>query len=138
MGVSSITEPDQYGVPMHGSAVVASALAGQLGSDPRVIGKARYDMRRLSVITDNDIPLLIYAEIRSKKSSAWGTFLDMFLNLKTSVGGRGRRDIIKMEQVSHGVPTDVASELEAIKPGFVARHTTKRDWKEKAEREGKV
>jgi len=118
--------------------VVASALAGQLGSSPEFLSNEEHDMRILSVLKEEELPLFVYAKIRTPKSRSWGVLYDELLHLKRSVGGRGLRDIIKMEQVSHGVAADVASELEAVKPGWVARNTLQRDWKEKAISEGKV
>lgn len=122
----------------HGSSVVASALAGQLGSSPKFLTKREHDMRILSVIKDEEIPMFVYARIRGKKSPAWNIFYDEVLHLKRSVGGRGLRDIIRMEMVSHGGATELQSEIDAVRPGWLGRNITNRNWQEKAELEGKV
>ena len=121
-----------------GGAVVASALAGQLGSEPRFLAQAKHDMRILSVIEKEDLPFYVFAKIRSKKSPAWGVLYDEVLHLNRSIGGRGVRDIIRMEMVSHGGATDVSSEINAARPGWMGRNLTDRNWQEDAEREGKV
>ena len=121
-----------------GGAVVASALAGQLGSEPRYLAQGKHDMRILSVIEKNDLPMYLYAAIRGRKSRAWRTFYDELLHLNRSIGGRGVRDIIRMEQVSHGGATDISSEINAAKPGWLGRNLTDRNWQEDAEKEGKI
>lgn len=117
-----------------GPEVVATTLAPQLGSDTGYLAKGNFDMRKLSVIEQKDIPLLIYASIRGKKSRAWKDIYEMYLNLQVSVGGRGRRDIIRMEGVSKGGLPDYPSETE--KPGWLQRNFTDRDWKKRANEEG--
>lgn len=119
------------GVDM-GPAIVASALAPQLGSDRNDVVRGRTDMRRLSVIKESDKPFFIYAKLRSRKSKVWATIRDELLNINVSVGGRGRRDIIRMEGVSKGGMVSVESEIE--RPGWIGRHITDRDW-ERRQRE---
>lgn len=116
-----------------GGAVVASKLAEQLGTDPADLIRARFDMRRLTVIKDSDISLLLYARIKSRKSRVWMTIYDELLNLRVSIDGRGRRDIIRMEQVSHGGQANVEAEI--TKPGVFARNVYNRAWEEKQRRE---
>jgi len=112
-----------------GPEVVASTLAPQLGSDFNHLGKGQFDMRKLSVIGEKDIPFLIYAKIRGKKTTVWNDIYDMYLNLQVSVGGRGRRDIIRMEGVSKGGLPEIQPELE--RPGWVQRNFTDREWKKR-------
>lgn len=114
-----------------GPEVVATTLAPQLGSDPLHLGKGKFDMRKLSVINEKDIPLLIYCAIRGKKSKVWQDIFEHFLNLQISVGGRGRRDIIRMEGVSKGGLPDYPPDYE--KPGWFARNFTQRSWREQAQ-----
>jgi len=116
-----------------GASVVASALAPQLGTDTADLFKARFDMRRLTVIRNSDIGLLLYAKIKSRKSRVWGDIRDEILNLKVSVDGRGRRDIIRMEAVSRGGAATVESEI--TKPGLLARNIYDRGWEEKQRKE---
>ena len=117
-----------------GPEVVATTLAPQLGSNAQHLGRGDFDMRKLSVIEQKDIPLLIYAKIRGKKSTAWASIYEEFLNLQVSVGGRGRRDIIRMEGVSKGgLPDSDLTPQE--KPGFLERNIFNRDWKKKQQNE---
>lgn len=111
-----------------GAGVVASSLAPQLGSDRNDLARGRTDMRRLTVIQKADIPFLIYAMIRGKKSRVWKDVYDENLNLNVSIGGRGRRDIIHMEQASKGGMVNLGGEIE--KPGLFTR-IFDRDWKQK-------
>ena len=123
--------PPSYDSPVdRGPEVVATTLAPQLGSDAVHLSKGIFDMRKLSVIEEKDIPFLVYAKIRGKKSSTWDTIYDMYLNLQVSVGGRGMRNIIRMEGVSKGGLPDMQSEFE--KPGWAQRNFTNRDWKKKS------
>lgn len=118
-------------------SIVASALASQLGTDGIDLQRGmRADMRRLSNIEANEIPFYLYAKIRSRKSNVWGVLYDELLNLRVSVGGRGRRDIIRMEQVSHGGGVDVNAELEATRPGWWERNISRRNWREETLRDG--
>lgn len=121
-----------------GGAVVASALAGQLGSSPEFLQDQTHDMRILSVIEKSEIPFYIFATLKAKKSKAWATVLESALHLNRSVGGRGLRDIIRMESVSHGGASDVSSEIAAARPGWVGRNVSDRNWQEDAERDGKI
>jgi len=131
-----MSEEDFYpggGMMDTGASVVASKLAEQLGTDPADLGKARFDMRRLTIIRNVDIGLLLYAKIKSRKSRVWRTIYDEILNLKVSVDGRGRRDIIRMEAVSRGGAAAVESEI--TRPGLLARNIYDRGWEEKQRRE---
>ncbi len=124
---------EEEGMMETGASVVASALAPQLGTDAIDLGKGRFDMRRLSVIRNTDIGLLLYAKIKSRKSRVWKTIYDELLNLRVSVDGRGRRDIIRMEAVSRGGAATVESEI--TRPGMLARNIYDRDWESKQRRE---
>lgn len=115
-----------------GGAIIASKLAEQLGTDPADLASGRFDMRRLTVIEKEQLGLVMYATIRKRKSRAWGTILDVLENWGVSIGGRGRRDIIRMEGVSRGGVARVESEI--IRPGWAGRNLYERDW-EKQERE---
>lgn len=112
-----------------GAAIVATTLAPQLGSDQKDIDAGRTDMRRLTVIDKEELPFLLYSKIRSRKSRVWKTIHDDLMSLYVSVGGRGRRDIIRMEQVSKGASVDVESEI--VRPGMLARNVYDRDWERK-------
>lgn len=117
---------EEYG---SGSGLRDSPLAYQLGSDSTILGLGTVDMRRLSIISREDIGPLLYAKIKSRKSTVWKTIYDEYLNLLVSVNGRGRRDIIRMEAVSRGGAADVESEI--IRPGMIARNVYDRNWEDR-------
>ena len=118
-----------------GPEIVASSLAPQLGSDSTVLSQGKVDMRRFSVIDEKDMPFLIYASIRGIKSPVWKNLYDEFLNLKISVGGRGRRDIIRMEGVSKAGLPDDSGMGGGSQPGFFERNITDRGWKKRVKEE---
>jgi len=111
--------------------VVGEALAPQLGTDSLDLDLGRFDMRRLTVIEKEQIGFLLYARIRAKKSKTWRLIYNELLNLYPSVGGRGRRDIIRMAAVSKGIPASVEGEIERHRPNILARNIYRRDWEEK-------
>jgi hypothetical protein len=75
---------------------------------------------------------VIYATIRSKKMPVWDEILEAFANWSVSVGGRGRRDIIRMEAVSKGHAASVESEIR--EPNLLQK-IYNRNWKEDQLRE---
>lgn len=121
---------DEYG---QGSGLTGSPLAPQLGTDTVDLAKGRFDMERLSIIPPDKVRFLLYAKLMAEDSDVWKTMYDTYLNLMVSVYGRGRRDIIRMESVSKGGPAEVESEI--IRPGWIARNTYDKGWKEKQELE---
>lgn len=123
--------------PVHPGSVVASALAGQLGSDRNYTATGRVDMRRFTVIEEKHLPSLLGLKMLSKLMPVYEDYYTELLNLRVSVGGRGRRDIIRMEQVSHGGGVDVNAELEAVKPGWLGRLRNP-NWKQEALKDGTV
>ena len=126
--------PVSYESPVdRGPEVVATSLAPQLGSDMIHLSKGKFDMRKLSFIQETDIPFLIYSKIRGKKVAVWDTIYNMYLNLQVSVGGKGMRNIIRMEGVSKGGLPDIQPEYD--KPGWVQRNFSNRDWKKKSQEE---
>jgi len=135
MAEDSTRKIDQYMVD-RGPEIVASSLSPQLGSSDKYTRRGEWDMRILSVIEEKDLPFFLYAKIRSRRSRTWATIYEEVLNLKISIGGRGRRDIIRMEGVSKGGMPSVESEIP--KPNFFARNIWNRNWKQKAEAEGLI
>jgi len=112
--------------------LVGQTLAPQLGTDALDLGQGLTDMRRLTVIPRELLMPILYAEIRAQKSTTWVMVLDVIKNYSVSIGGRGRRDIIRMEQVSRGGGgVNVEAEIEAARPtNWVTRNITDRNWKE--------
>ena len=124
--------PVSYEAPVdRGPEVVATSLAPQLGSDTIHLSKGIFDMRKLSFIEERDIPFLIYCKIRGKKAAVWKDIYNLYLNLQVSVGGKGMRNIIRMEGVSKGGLPDMQPEYDD-KPGFFQRNFSQRDWRKKA------
>jgi len=119
--------PPQY-IEDRGPEIVASTLAPQLGSDSETLTQGKIDMSLLSVIEKEDRPLLIFSHIRGRKFKIWRDIFDLYLKLNVSVGGRGRRDIIRMEGVARGGLPSVEAEIP--KPGVLARNIWDRKWKE--------
>ena len=107
------------------------SLAPQLGTDPIEIGAGKVDMRRLTIIGGDKMGAVLYAAVRSRSSPTWATVLDWYMNVNVSIGGRGRRDIIRMEQVSRGGSVNVEGELAAAKPeSWIQRNVVNRGWKQ--------
>lgn len=127
---------EEYRQPSIGSGLVGSPLAPQLGTNPRDIAKGKFDMRRLTVIEKEQMNSIMYATIRARKSPVWKTILDVIENWGPSVGGRGRRDIIRMEAVSKGGPASVESEI--VRPGWAGRNVYDRGWEKRAKEESEV
>ena len=110
--------------------IIATGLAPQLGTDPIDIGAGRVNMRRLTVITDEQAPLLAYCILRGEKSRAFKKLAFVLQDLYVSTGGgRGRRDIIRMEAVARGGPAELTSEVQ--QPNWVARNIYDRGWEAK-------
>ena len=116
-----------------------ATLAPQLGSSLGHLARGEIDMRILGVLMPpSDIPkymrslvyLLTYADLFNDE--AVRSMVTNFLHLTVAVGGRGRRDIIRMESVARGGQVNVAEEIQ--KPGWLARNLWNRDW-ERKERE---
>jgi len=107
------------------------SLAPQLGTDPVDISEGRVDMRRLAIIDRRKVSAVMYAAIRARTSPTWKAVLDWYLNTTPAIGGRGRRDIIRMEQVSRGGSVDLKDEIDSAKPdSWLERNLTRRNWKE--------
>jgi hypothetical protein len=106
------------------------SLGPQMGTDPIDISMGRVDMRRLTVLGSDKMGAVLYAAVRARSSPTWATILDWYLNTNVSIGGRGRRDVIRMEGVSRGGSASVEGELAAARPeSWVQRNVTQRDWK---------
>lgn len=102
-------------------------LLGNLGSDPSTIEAGEIDMRRFGVFDKEDSAILIYSKFR-EDSLFWRTLRDEMMNLSRGIGGRGSRDAIRGESVRRGGPANVEAEI--VKPGWVERHITNRDWEQ--------
>ena len=112
--------------------IVAASLAPQLGSDPNTLAQGKIDMARFSVLSPKEMRFVLYATLMAETSPVWEELLTAFLNFKVSVGGRGRRDIIRMESVSKGGPAQVESEI--TRPNLLSRALNP-NWREKQMRQ---
>ena len=117
------------------------SLVDQLGSSNRKTVDGDVDMRLLTVIMDpTEVPtslrpllyVLTRADVTIHGKSFWGSLADNALHLFVGVGGRGRRDLIRGEQVSKGQAVSVESEIRT--PGWVERNLVRRNW-EREEKE---
>ena len=119
----------------------STSLVDQLGSSNRKTVDGDVDMRLLTVIMDpTEVPTslrpLLYAltrdDVTRRKIPFWEALTDNALHLYVGVGGRGRRDLIRGEQVSKGGAVNVESEIRT--PGWVERNLVRRNW-EREEKE---
>jgi len=106
------------------------SLGNQIGTDPIDMSQGRVDMRRLSIIDGSKVGAVLYSAVRARTSPTWATVLEWYLNINVSVGGRGRRDLLRAESASRGGSLNVDTEI--VKPdSFIERNITNRNWKEK-------
>ena len=119
----------------------STSLVTQLGSSNRKIIDGDIDMRLLTVIMDpSEIPTsyrpMLYAltrdDVTRRGKPFWESLTENALHLYVGIGGRGRRDLLRGEQVSKGGPVNVESEIRT--PGWVERNLVRRNW-EREEKE---
>lgn len=110
---------------------VESNLGPQLGSDQVDLNVGSMDIRRLGVLDRQLIMPMLYCKIRALRgSTTFEVVRNEVLNMNISIGGRGRRDLIRMQVASRGGGVNVESEIEDNKPSWIQRNVTDRDWKE--------
>jgi len=119
-----------------GSVIVAKALSEQLGTSPEIKAEMRIDERKMAVLTDKTLAALshfsyrfVYDEVRY-----WGHITEWWLTGSQGINGLGRRHILQALANTSGVQVQEKAE----KPNAVARNIWDRNWKKKAESEGKV
>ena len=122
----------------------STSLVDQLGSSNRKTVDGDVDMRLLTVIMDpTEVPtslrpllyVLTRADVTIHGRPFWESLANNALHLFVGVGGRGRRDLIRGEQVSKGGAVNVESEIRT--PGWVERNIVRRNWeREEKERLG--
>ena len=119
----------------------SSQLIPQLGTASNKLLKGDVDMRLLTVIMDpTDIPtslrpllyILTRDDVTRRGKPFWEALSDNALHLFVGVGGRGRRDLLRGEQVSKGGAVSVESEIRT--PGWIERNLVRRNW-EREEKE---
>ena len=113
------------------------SLVTQLGTAPKKTLDGDVDMRLLTVIRDpTEVPtsvrpllyVLTRADVTIHRKPFWESLADNALHLFVGVDGRGRRDLIRGEQVSKGQAVSVESEIK--EPGFIQKYITRRNWEE--------
>lgn len=118
-----------------GSVIVAKALAEQLATSPEMKARLLNDELKLAVL---DYPTMVALGHFSRRYvhdgiGYYGHISNWILRGTQGIGGRTRNDIIK----ALGVTSGIQSVEVAKKPNIVARSLWRRDWKSKAESEGK-
>lgn len=126
----------QKPVKEDGSVIVAKGLAEQLGTAPEIKAQMRIDERKLAVLTPATLSALSHFAFRHVYDGIryWGHTVEWELVGSQGVGGLGRRHILTAIANSSGTQ---AIE-KAQKPNALARNIWDRDWKKKAEKEGKL
>lgn len=111
-------------------------LIMQMASSQFVLGQGRIDERKLTHISELGQVALSHFAYRGKvdKIRFWGFMYEELLALAVSIGGMRANQIIKLVSAYTGSPQPEFAQ----KPNWLTRNTTQRDWKEKAESEGKT
>lgn len=123
-------------VKEEGSVIVAKELAGQLGTSPEMKAQMRIDERKMAVLDDGTLAALSHFSYRYVYDQVryWGHITEWWLTGSQGIGGLGRRHILQaMANIS-----GVQSVEKAKQPNIIARSLWDRNWKQKAESEGKV
>jgi len=125
-------------VPEDPIVTVAKALAPQMGSDPKHLSKQEIDQRKFAVLNEPCQAAMGHFNYRAKVDEIryYDYILAWELNTTPSIGGLGRRQVIQTVAAAAGVGKGIMEVAE--KPNVLARNITRRDWKEKATKEGKV
>lgn len=115
---------------------MAKALAEQLGTAPEMKAQMRIDERKMAVLTPGTLSALSHFSYRHVYDGIryWGHITEWELVGSQGVGGLGRRHILQALANTSGVQ----SIEKAKKPNALARNIWDRDWKQSAEKEGKV
>jgi len=119
-----------------GSVIVAKRLAEQLGTSPELKAQMRIDERKMAVLQDGTLASLSHFSYRFvyDKVRYWGHITEWWLTGSQGIGGLGRRHILQALANTSGISTVEKAE----KPNAVARNLWDRDWKKKAQEQGKV
>lgn len=119
-----------------GSVIVAKALAEQLGTAPEIKAQMRIDERKMAVLSDTTLAALSHFSYRHVYDGVryWGHITEWWLTGSQGIGGLGRRHILQAMANTSGIQVMDKAE----KPNAVARNLWDRNWKERAEKEGKV
>lgn len=105
-----------------------STMVPQLGTSPRIMANAEWDMRLLSyIVAPEKMPssfksvlyFLVVRDIVENDKSYLDALVDNYLVLVNSIDGRGRNDQIRAENALKGLSVPIETPPE--KPGFLDR-----------------
>lgn len=115
---------------------LAQTLGPQFGSSSKVLAEGDRDITIFAYTSLGEIIALAHLLYRGEvdKNRYYNFFAKKYLALTQSVEGRGSKRAID------GIAAESGSQSPSFtnKPNIVARNVWKRDWREKAEREGKT
>ena len=119
-----------------GSVIVAKALAEQLGTAPELKAQMRIDERKMAVLDDGTLAALSHFSYRYvyDRVRYWGHITEWWLTGSQGIGGLARRHVLTALANTSGIQTIE----KAKKPNIIARSVWDRNWKQKAEAEGKI
>lgn len=114
---------------------IETIVGPQLATDPALLAQGLSDARRISKISGIEAIAYSWFLVQPDyQGGEWSrNFVANMLNLRMSEDGWRANQIIRLVAGSKGVPS-----IDVIrKPGVFARNITHRDWKQKADAEGK-
>lgn len=114
---------------------IETIVGPQLATDPALLAQGLSDARRISKITGLEAIAYSWFLVQPDyQGGGWSRqFVANMLNLRMSEDGWRANQLIRLVAGSKGVPS-----IDVIrKPGVIARNITNRDWKQKADAEGK-
>ena len=124
-------------------AEITDTLVDQLGTNKGKLDDGEVDMRLLTIIRDpTEIPTSLRprvfvatrVDVVEKGLSFWSSLKDNLDYYSVAVDGRGRRDMIRGEQVKRGIAVSVESEIRNF--SIIEKHLTRRrEFQEQQERD---
>lgn len=114
-----------------------SVLGPQFGTDPVILVKGKYDNKIYSKIHPFEPACMAYFLRKQDKRGGrfWKGLIGDMLKLKRSEEGWGTNKTIQFTAATKGAPS--VGELQR-KPNIFQRNVTDRDWKEKAQEQGRT
>jgi len=121
-----------------GVATAVEALGPQMGSDLSHLKAQKIDQRKFAVLNEPCQAAMGHFYYRAMVDEVryYDWMLAWELNTTPSIGGLGRRQVIQTVAAAAGAGKGVFEV--ADRPNILARNITRRDWREKATREGKL
>lgn len=133
--ISNIRPQAPAQIKEEGSVIVAKGLAEQLGTAPEMKAEMRIDERKMAVLDDATLAALSHFSYRFVYDGVryWGHITEWWLTGSQGIGGLARRHILQALANTSGVQSIEKAE----KPNVLARNIWDRNWREKAESQGK-